>query len=277
MRAVAIPLLMLTFIAGCTSDPTPPQGGSGSKVVAVTKDSSTAAKSEPAPTVSDEKAVAVIDAAIKAHGGAEALAKAAVMERSVKGTRVLPGVKDLPFSAEVAVELPDHYRNVVTAELAEQTNVQTVVINGDKGWQASGGATLALSSADVDGFRDELYVLGAVTLVPLKNKEVIVALRPDEEVRDKPAAVVAAYSKGHPDLKLYFDKESKLLVKVSFRTKLQGISAPIDLVILEHGEYDGAKLPSHQQEFISGTKQADYTTVSLRMPAQINASKFERP
>src|SRR5581483_810489 len=60
-------------------------------------------------------AQAVIDQAIKAHGGADALARSANSTRSGKGVLTVEG-KDLPITTEVVLSLPDKERVAVMVE-----------------------------------------------------------------------------------------------------------------------------------------------------------------
>src|SRR5207253_2176147 len=86
------------------------------------------------------EALAVIDKAIKAHGGADALAKAALAVRTGAGTMTFFG-KDMTFTDEVVMNLPDRLRIDV---LIDKKFRVTLVLNGDRGWQAQAGQTAEL-------------------------------------------------------------------------------------------------------------------------------------
>ncbi|HZT80500.1 MAG TPA: hypothetical protein VFA26_09765, partial [Gemmataceae bacterium] len=66
----------------------------------------------PAPAADRDKALAVIDQAIKAHGGAGALAKTQVVVRSGRGTMHVGG-QEVPFADEFSASLPGRLRLVV--------------------------------------------------------------------------------------------------------------------------------------------------------------------
>ena len=92
--------------------------------------------------------------------------------------------------------------------------MQTIVVNGDKGWQSAGGPAMALGAERLREIRNEMYVLWLTTLTPLKKDDVQLSPLPDIKVHGEAAAGIKATSKGHPDVKLYFDKKTHLLVKV---------------------------------------------------------------
>ena len=160
-----------------------------------------------------EDAVAVVDEAIKAHGGADALNKSQTLMRTGVGTLTLFDNK-IPFTDEVSWSLPDRWRVSINLE---KRGVQSIVLNGEKGWQSSGGPAMELGAERVREMRNEVYVLWLATLTPLKKDDIQLSPVPDIKVLGEAAVGVKATSKGKPDVKLYFDKKTNLLVKVERR------------------------------------------------------------
>src|SRR5205807_7873533 len=97
------------------------------------------------PVLADDrdKALAVIDRAVQAHGGESALTKAQLMTRSATGEMTLFD-KAVPFKDEMAAQLPDRLRSFVDVGEGDQKVLVLLVINGDKGWQSAGGAVMEL-------------------------------------------------------------------------------------------------------------------------------------
>src|SRR5437868_11993306 len=92
-----------------------------------------------------EAALALIDRAIRAHGGADALQRAQTFTRTGAGVMYLPD-KTTPFKDEWAAQLPDRIRaNIDLGGVAI-----IVVVNGDKGWQNTGGASMDLPKERLD-------------------------------------------------------------------------------------------------------------------------------
>ena len=90
-------MVVLVGLLGCGRPNLPQQGGSKTAGGSTTSDGGPK-DDDKTPIVHDEKAVEVIDAAIKAHGGAEALARAKVVESVAKG-------KEFANNNKVTVEL----------------------------------------------------------------------------------------------------------------------------------------------------------------------------
>src|SRR5258708_7171173 len=97
MRAASASFVMLIFIAGCSDSSSKPPRKSGT-VLPGTKDKD-GGTAEPAPTKSDDKAVHLLEEAIKLHGGMDALGKLASIERSVKGTHAVER-REVEFNAD---------------------------------------------------------------------------------------------------------------------------------------------------------------------------------
>jgi hypothetical protein len=270
MRRLFILLLVLGLSAGCGTKK--PIAGGGSKTASAAPTDGGSKDDDNTPAVHDEKAVAVIEAAINAHGGADALARARVGERKVKGKQLAGG--ELPFTAETTYELPNRYRDSVTLEIGEQKNHRLVIVNGDKGWIQLEGETVEMPPEQVKDIKDELYVWNASTLVPLKESGVVLALQKEEMVKGKPATVVRAVRSGHPNLMLYFDKASGLLVKIRRRASDNAVK---ETYYSDHQDVNGVKVAGHEREDQKGTWQNEWTLESIRFPASINAAMFARP
>src|SRR5262249_43908858 len=161
----------------------------------------------------EQDAKAVVERAIKAHGGADALTKAQTLVRNGTGSMTQFG-QTVPFTDEGTWSLPDRLR--VAAELDKKFKL-TIVLNGDKGWQSVGGPAVELSAERLGELREEAYVLWLTTLTPLTKSEYTLTPLAEIKVNGDPAVGVLAKTKGRPDVKLYFDKKSDLLVKVERR------------------------------------------------------------
>jgi hypothetical protein len=179
-----------------------------------------------------DAAKAIIDAAIQAHGGPTRLAKTALMTRQAKGSMSFSG-QEVPFTDELVLQLPQRLRWTLEAGNAGQKTRLLLVVNGDKGWQAAGGAVMDLNKQKLDELREEAYVLWLSTLLPLikDNGFSTAAIPADTTVEGQPAAGILVAHKARPDLKLYFDKQSGLLVKISRRAKLADLIVEKDYLI----------------------------------------------
>jgi hypothetical protein len=208
----------------------------------------------PAPGLrADDRtdALAIVDAAIKAHGGADALAKAQNFTRTGLGTYSGFGDKDLPFTDEMIVSLPDRSRLVI--DLDKKVKIVSV-LNGDKAWESQGGPPEAVTAQRVREMSEEVYVMWLTTLTPLKKDGVVLKPLPEKKVDTKPAVGVAVAAKGRPDVKMYFDKESHLLVKVERDALLAGQKLDKEYLYGDYKDVDGARLPGKLAEVVNGKK-----------------------
>lgn len=232
---------------------------------------------ERASAAERDKALAVINDAIQAHGGEDRLTKAKVMMRSSKGVMHLFG-KESQFTADTAFQLPDRYRDVITIDAGGQKSLLTIVVNGEEGWNATGGMVIAHTKARLAEVREEiLYVLLLTTLVPLKDKAYDLTLIADAKVFGLPALAVKVTSKGHGDATLYFDKESRLLVKLERKAQEGGLSYNKEYFFREHKDFEGLKMPTKYVEVMNGNKSIEMTINAYKFPGKIEESVFGKP
>jgi hypothetical protein len=167
-----------------------------------------------APARADDAAdvKAIVDKAIKAHGGEEKLSKIKAETFTAKGTYY--GMGDgLPFTGHFAVQWPGRFRMEIEGAFI-------LVVDGDNGWTKSGTGDVAEMNKDEMAFQKEsLYAQGVERLLVLKEKDFTFAPLEAIKVDGKATVGVKVSRKGHEDIKLYFDKETNLLVKVERRVK----------------------------------------------------------
>jgi hypothetical protein len=221
-------------------------------------------------------ALAVIEQGIKARGGAEALGKAQLMVRKAGGQFSILG-KDVPFADELTAQPPDRYRLEVDAAPAQAKVRMMVVINGDKGWQSTGGAAVELPPERVKELREDGYALWLATLVPLTKDDFALAPLAEIKLGGRPAVGVKVSRKGHRDVKLYFDKESHLLVRMERQASDAGVVVDKEESYADYKEFDGVKMPTKLVQYLSGKKFVDITTATYRFPSRVDDSTFTRP
>jgi hypothetical protein len=246
MRTTLVPLLALGLVAG------------------------------PLAAADRDTALAVIEQAIKAHGGADALNKAQTAVRTSSGTTSLFG-KDLAFSDEMTWQLPDRFRLAIEVGTGQDKTHLTTVVNPDKGWQTTGGMVMDLGPDRLEDLRDEAYALWLTTLTPLRKEGVELTPLPDAKAGSRSAAVVKVASKGHADVRLFFDKDTGLLLKLERSAREAGVMVDKEYLYSDHKDFDGVKLPTKLQELINGKRYIDLTNISYKFPRTVNDAVFARP
>ncbi len=219
-----------------------------------------------------EVALAVVNRAIDAHGGAKTLAKAEMRSRRGRGVLLLNG--ETRLTTEETYRFPDCCRLVVGLG----TNRIVLVLNGAKGWTQSGGETRQMNEPTVRERKEELYVWWLMNLTPLLKDEFDLVPMADAKVNGEEAAVVKVAHRGYPDARLFFDKKSHLLVKMSRRSTETGVALIKDYVFSDYKEFDGIKWPTAESVFYNGTtKVSEVRFDGIKVLPSVEDKLFEKP
>ena len=198
-----------------------------------------------APVRADDKeAQALVAKAIKAHGGAESLAKFTGSVAKFKGKFHGMG-QAIDMTGEISSQGGDKLKVDVEVEAGGQTFRIVTVFDGDKGWTRVGQDTMALDKDKLAETREQAYSGWVSTLTPLTGKGFTLATTGELLVNEKPALGVKVTAKGHRDVTLYFDKSTGMLVKTESTVKDEGTGQ----------EVTEESFPSEYKE-VQGTKQA---------------------
>jgi hypothetical protein len=226
-----------------------------------------------------DDAVSILDKAIKAQGGADALAKTGQLLRKGAGTLTLFDM-DLAFTDELLVQRPDRMRFTLEVVGADKQKTRAIlVLNKDKGWQENGGATAELSVPRVNELKEEAHVQWVCMLLPLVQKDSPYQLATAKEIKigDNAAAGVKVSLKGQPDITLYFDKDSGLLVKVERKAKEAGVDVDKEYFFSDYKEVNGVKLPMRALEKLNGKKFIDLKVESYKLLDKVDEAQFGKP
>jgi hypothetical protein len=230
----------------------------------------------PARADDREKALEVVNDAVRAHGGAAALEKAARAVRTSAGFTSSFG-REVPFTDELVVSLPDRMRLTVVSGGTQKTRVVQVV-NGDKGWVFAGGRASEMGKDRLSEMREEVYLLWVTTLAPLsRDTAFTLAPLPEEKVNGRPVVGVKVTAKGHTDVRLYFDRETSLLVKAARKTSEAGVKFEQEYLFGDHKEFEGVRLPTKVTELRDGRRATELGGIAYKFPRSIEATTFDRP
>lgn len=166
----------------------------------------------------DDDAMAVVDKAIKAHGGEDKLAKNRAGQWNGKGTMTAVG-RTFAYSGTYYVQFPDKLRFDMDAEFMDMKMKLTVVSDGKKAWEAADGMVREMAKEKFEEFEHTRYGIHLCQLLPLKEKEYTLKATSEAKVNDKLALGVKVARKGKREVTLFFDKESGVLVKLQTKVK----------------------------------------------------------
>jgi hypothetical protein len=219
-----------------------------------------------------DKALEVIEKAIKAHGGADGLNKAQVRSRTGEGVFSLGG--ETRFTTEETVSFPDRCRVVLEPQRARII----LVLNGNQGWNQPGGMTQELSKEELKLRKEELYVWWLMNLTPLLKDEFQLKPLAGAKVNGEAASVVQVSHKDFPDARLFFDNKSGLLVKIARRATEAGVSVTKEYYYGDHKEFDGVRMPTKEMIVLNGnTKYSEVKFNNYKVLSRVEDKLFEKP
>lgn len=159
----------------------------------------------------------LVEQAIAAHGGEKELARLQTCQTYVAG-KVHTKEIDATFTMETWRDGEKRYRSDMQIELAGQKARALSIVSGDRGWSKSEGFAQSgvseLTNDDLAQARQYAYATGLTTLTPLLGPEIKLAEGKEVKVGDRPAYGVIVSCADRADVHLFFDKETRLLVKM---------------------------------------------------------------
>jgi hypothetical protein len=221
---------------------------------------------------------AIIDKAVKAHGGEARLTKFKAGTLKTKGTISLMGTK-VPFTQEAWVQLPSQVKSVLELEVMGKKFTVTTVFTGKKGWYNVAGDTKEMDDKLLEVARNEMYVAQVLRLTCLKDKGYELSPLGEAKVDGKAAVGIRVASKGHPDVNIYFDKTSGLIAKVEHRSMdpMSGKEFTEEKILSDYHEVDGLKSPKHVTINHDGEKFMDAEEVESKNLETLDDGVFAKP
>jgi hypothetical protein len=222
----------------------------------------------------------VIKRAIKAHGGQDKLAAITCDKVKAQGVMHL-GEDDVQFSMENFVQLPAQFKSTVSFTQNDTKRTVVQILNGDKTSVTVDGQPIAVTAASDLEMRETMHVERATRLVPLlADKAIELTLLEETKVNDQPAYGVKVSIKGHKDLRIYFDKETNLLVKTEHM-----LEEPKEAKEFKQEEYygevkdlgGGFKRPTRITYYRDGKKWVEAKVIEVKYLEKIPAAEFTKP
>ncbi|HEX3150490.1 MAG TPA: hypothetical protein VHR66_20595 [Gemmataceae bacterium] len=211
----------------------------------------------------EDKAAEVVKKGIEAHGGTDALNKYLGARYSIKGEVDVQGT-DTEFTGNFSVMSPDKAHMTLSLEfMGVKIGIESVM-NGEKSKQK-----IKVNGEDQAGReepKEELQMAiasrQAQMLTPLLDaKKFTIKSSDDEDVNGKRMSVVAATPKTiDREMKLYFDKDSGLLVKVAHK----GLGP----------DNGGSRADVYKETFLSDFKKFNGIQVATKMVLNHDNKKF---
>jgi photosynthetic reaction center cytochrome c subunit len=213
----------------------------------------------------------ILDKYIQAVGGAQALAK--LTSFVAKGTY---GGYDTDLEAlplEVFAKAPAQRAAIIHMHAGDSITA----FDGSAGWVASPDkpvALITLAGEDLDGVK-----LDAAFSFPAGIKQALTGWRagfPAATINERAVAIVQGTAAGGSRVKLFFDKESGLLVRVLRYTDTAVGIIPAQTDYSDYREVAGVKMPFHwTATWTDGQSTIELSEVQANVA--IDAAKFAKP
>jgi hypothetical protein len=226
---------------------------------------------------------AILDKAIKAHGGAEALAKFKAATFKVKGTSYAVG-EGTPYTGDFAVQHPAHFRVELNINIDGKDFRFVQVINGNKGWRIIPGKDKAeaMKKDILDEQRGQMEAGWVTHLLPLRDKAYKLSPVGQADVAGRKTLGIRAEHAGQRPVNLFFDKESGLLVKSEFTVKdeFAGDTEVLQEIIYKDyktAEATGVKYPTRATTSRAGKRFDESEVTEFQMHEHLDDSMFGEP
>ncbi len=226
------------------------------------------------PAAAQDASKAVIEKAIKAHGGAELLAKFTAERITVKGTVVIMDM-DVEATGTVVTQYPDKQKSNITLTVAGQELKLVQTNNGESMSVSINGMPLPVTDEQKSDGRQDMYADSLTRLVPLlKGDAYTLKAGPDAAVNGDPAVSVVVEHAKYKPVTLYFDKASGKLVRSAYQSTDDGAEVAKETTYSDYKAVQGVQVAHKQSSTKAGKKEAEVTLEKVELLEKVDASEF---
>lgn len=215
---------------------------------------------------------AVIQKAMDAQGGKEALIKAQKCKRTSSG--VFSFGQTQSFTDEFVLALPDKLRLTIVLGMSEKL---ILCANGDSGWASASGIAQALPKEKFLELKDEAYFLRVVNLVELMAPGAKLSPLGESKIDNQAVIGVKASISSGNDVSLFFDKETGLLTKAERKSKQSGVDVLKGTLFSNYKSFGPVKMPTSEAQLLGGNKIADIKNIVYTLEATQDENLFKLP
>jgi hypothetical protein len=219
----------------------------------------------------------ILDAGIKAQGGDAALSKVTGANIKSKGTWYEQHDKT-PVVFESFFDGSDKSR--VVSLNSDNTVAEIEVVNGQSGWEKQADqSSEALEGDQLATRREWVYVNWVTMLTPLRGGDFRLSTDGETEVAGRKAVGIIVEREKHDPVKLYFDKETHLLVKYEHKSRNDdGKVIHEDCVLLDYRNVQDTKQPFKIELHWDGVKVCDLAVTDIKLFYKpLDRKLFEKP
>ncbi len=225
----------------------------------------------------DDAIKAVIDKAIRAHGGAEKLTRDRAVQTKSKGTLELAG-NSVSFTQET-VAYQGKFKEEVKLEVMGQAVTVTSGFDGKAGWINANGTDVPVDEKLQKELQEASYQMKLGRFVFLKDKSVELSPLGETKLDGKTLVGIKVTSKGHRDTDLHFDKETGLLTKINRKAldAMSGQEVEDERIIKEYQQADGIKVAKKVLVNRDGKKFMEVEVEEVKIFDKVDDDTFAKP
>jgi hypothetical protein len=221
---------------------------------------------------------AILEKAIKAHGGADKLDKERASQSRAKGTLEANGMT-LEINQE-SISFKGKFKETVSFSIGGNEVTVVAGFNGKDGFVTANGTEVPLTDEIKKELNEASHLISILKPTVLKDKK-LVELKSLGEVKfdTKKLFGVKVTSKDHRDCEVYFDTETGLVTRVH-RTVFDMAAnkeVPEERIINEYQEVDGIKTPKKILINRDGKKHTELEVQEIKFLDKVEDSTFEKP
>lgn len=218
---------------------------------------------------------AIVEKAIEAHGGAAVLDKFVAGRAKSKGTIVLQNM-DFPFTSSRVYQTPGRMRTTFELVAANLGRPVTCIINGDRVASFAGGMAQEMPRSQVDELKTAVYVQNLVRLTPLlKDAKYRLAAAGEKSIDGQSAVGIAVTSDGHKEVRLFFDKQTGLLIALErLGHNAQGRAVDQSEFYSGYREASGLKYPTKTLVKQGGKKYLESEITEFKPLEKVDLKEF---
>ncbi len=225
-----------------------------------------------------DDARAVVDKAIQAVGGEEALGKFSATRWKSKGTLILGGGES-PFTVDGLSQGIDKLHVAFEGDFGGNKVRGLTVVDGDRGWRKFGEMLQPLDKGSLASEKRNTYLqVVPRILLPLRGEGFALKPAPDQAIGGKPVAVIVVTGPDAKEFTLSFDKESGLLVKLEAEVLgFGGEEYTQETSFADYKEFDGVKLATKVTSLNDGERFVEQEYLEYKPAGAIAADAFAEP
>jgi predicted Zn finger-like uncharacterized protein len=159
----------------------------------------------------------------------------------------------------------------------DETVTHITVVNGNQGWIKDADETTPMTAAELADWQEELYVGEVESLTPIRKGGFTLRALGEVKVDGRRARGVAVNAQRRPEVKLYFDKESALLVKTERRRREEKGVVTEETFHSDYKALQGVKIAMKVVVKRNGKLDSEFTTTDFQYLDRLDEGVFQKP